>query len=193
MKRRQAIQAILGTPVLTALPAASATSPEPQQPDETAKLATVVGDAAGDPVRKFFTPQQHAALRKLGDLLVPPGEHRAGASQAQAAEFLDFLISQSARSRQVLYSNGLDRLQLESGRRYNHRFEDLTVEQADSLLVPLREPWTWHGPTDSFARFLHAAKEDLMAATSASREYAAVQSGAGRRASGMGTYWYAIE
>ena len=191
MKRRQAIQALLGTPVLTALPPASAAPLRTPPPaGEMPKLTTTTADAAADGERKFFTPQQLATLRRLGDLLVPAAENRPGAAAAKAAGFLDFLLSQSAHERQVLYSNGLDRLQLESGRRYNRRFEDLTDEQADAFMTPLQTPLTYRG---LLAEFLWAAREDLLAATLNSREYAEAQAAAGRRAPGVGTYWYAIE
>ena len=191
MKRRQAIQAILGTPVLTALPPASAAPQQTPRPaSDTPKLTATVADAAADAERTFFTPQQMAVLRRLGDLLVPGGENRPGAAEAGAAEFLDFLLSQSGHARQVLYSNGLDRLQLESGRRFNRRFEDLTAEQAGVFMTPLRTPMNRNG---TFAEFLWAAREDLLAATLNSREYAAAQIAAGRRAGGIGTYWYPIE
>jgi hypothetical protein len=191
MKRRQAIQAILGTPVLTALPPASAAPQQTPRPaNETPKLTSTAADAAADPLPVFFTPQQLATLRRLGDLLVPAGENRPGASQAQAAEFLDFLLSQSAYSRQVLYSNGLDWLQLESGRRFNRRFQDLTSEQADTLMTALQTPMSHRGRLNEF---LWAAREDLLGATLNSREYAAAQTAAGRRAGGLGTYWYPIE
>ena len=192
MKRRRAIQAILGTPVLTALVPASGAPQQTSRPaSEIPKLATVVADGAADPSPAFFTTEQLAALRKLGDLLVPKSEHRPGAADAKAAEFLDFLIAQSGHARQVLYSNGLDRLQLESGKRFNRRFEDITAEQADGLLAPLRTLPAGHG--SSLEEFLWAVRGDLLAATLNSREYAEAQTAAGRRASGTGTYWYPIE
>jgi hypothetical protein len=185
MKRRQAIQALLGTPALAAVPL-----PEPQQrpPDDSPKLATQTADAASDPEHRFFSPTQYAALEKLADLIVPAGPNRPSARDAKAVEFLDFLIAQSPHSRQTLYSNGLDTLQMESGRRYNHRFEDLTPEQAAVFLTPLRDT----RPAAN-AQFLRAVKEDLVAATFSSREYAEEQTAAGRRAGGMGTYWFPIE
>jgi hypothetical protein len=182
MKRRQAIQALLGTPVLTALPAAEAAPQIPRQPDEMPKLALTTADAAADASPKLFTPQQMAALRRLADLMVPAGPDRPGANDAKAPEFLDFLVSQSAHGRQVLYANGLDLLQLESGKRFHRRFEDLDAEQAGELVGSL------HGGT-----FLHAVRDDLLTATFNSREYAEAQKAAGRRAGGMGTYWYPIE
>jgi Gluconate 2-dehydrogenase subunit 3 len=193
MKRRQAIQAILGTPVLTALPTASAAPPAPQTPraaSDMPKLTTTQAEAAADPERKFLTVQQLATLRRLGELFVPSGENRPGATDARATEFLDFLLAQSPHSRQVLYSNGLDRLQLESGRRFNHRFEDLTAEQAGSFMEALRTPLN---RTGYLGEFLWTAREDLLAATLNSREHAEAQAAAGRRAVGVGTYWYPIE
>jgi hypothetical protein len=191
MKRRHAIQALLGTPALSALPTSATAAPQAQT--EAPKLISTAGDAVGEPVRKFFSPPQFAALKRLGDLLVPEGENRPGASQAKAAEFLDFLISQSPHTRQVSYSNGLDRLQLEAGKRFNRRFEDLTSEQAGALVEPLHEKWTYRVQADSFRGFLRAAKDDLLAATLNSREFAEAQAAAGRRASGVGTYWFPIE
>jgi hypothetical protein len=184
MKRRQVIQALLGTPALTAIPLPAQDMP---------KLTLAPADAVGDAVTRYFTPPQFAALRKLGDLIAPSAAGRPGARDAKAAEFLDFLLSQSPADRQSLYRGGLDRLQSESRRRYSSVFEELTAQQADTVLAPIHEPWTYAAPADPFARFLRQAKEDLLAATFNSREYAEAQTAAGRRAPGMGTYWYPIE
>jgi Gluconate 2-dehydrogenase subunit 3 len=188
MKRRQVIQALLGTPALTAIPLPAQT---PQ--NEIPKLAITAPDAVGDAVARYFTPSQFAALRKLGDLIVPAASGRAGAREAKAAEFLDFLLAQSPAERQSLYRNGLDRLQSESRRRYSTVFEELTAPQADTVLAPMHEAWTYAAPSDPFARFLRQAKEDLLTATLNSREHAEAQAAAGRRNSGVGTYWYPIE
>ena len=141
----------------------------------------------------FFSPDQIAALRKLGDLIVPAGEGRPAASDASVAEFLDFLIGRSPAPRQTLYVDGLNHLQSESQRRYRKAFDQLSAEQSSSILAPLSQPWTYAAPADAFARFLREAKEDLIAATVNSREYAAAQQASGRRAGGMGTYWFRIE
>src|SRR3954451_9241720 len=106
MKRRLAIQALIGAPALTALPLPAQT---PQA--EIPKLATATADAVGDALPRYFAAPQLAALRRLGDLMLPPAPGRASAGDAKAAEFLDFLISQSPTERQSLYRNGLDHLQ----------------------------------------------------------------------------------
>jgi hypothetical protein len=184
MRRRSVLQSLAALPALTALPA---------QQSETPKLATASADAVGEGLRRYFSAPQFAALQKLGDLLVPAAAARPSASQAHDAEFLDFLISQSPPDRQSLYRGGLDRLQSDARARYGKPFEELNAEQVDTLLAPLKQPWTYAAPTDSFARFLRAAKDDFIQATVNSREFAEAQTSAGRRAPGLGTYWYPVE
>jgi hypothetical protein len=186
MKRRQAIQALLGAPAIAAIP-------PPAQAQDMPKLATANAEAVGDAVARFFSAPQMAALRRLGDLVVPGTAGRPGASDAKAAEFLDFLLSQSPAGRQALYRAGLDRLQTDARNRSGAAFEALSPQQADAILAPLHAPWTYTEPSDPFARFLRAVKEDLLAATMNSREFAEAQAAAGRRGTGMGTYWYPVE
>jgi hypothetical protein len=157
------------------------------------KLATSTADAVGDPSTRYFSNPQMAALRRLGDLVVPAGAGRPGARDAKAAEFLDFLIGQSPADRQSLYRNGLDHVQNEARSRFSAAFESLTAQQADEVLAPLHAAWTYTAPANPFARFLREAKEDLIAATMNSREYSDAQVAAGRRATGVGTYWYPVE
>src|SRR5689334_5052826 len=102
MKRRLAIQALLGTPALTALPLPAQTPQAARPADEIPKLTVATADAVGDGVPRYFSGPQIAALRTLGDLMVPAAQGRAGARDAKAAEFLDFLISQSPPDRQSL-------------------------------------------------------------------------------------------
>src|SRR3954469_17365072 len=138
MKRRLAIQALIGAPALTVLPLPAQTSQS-----EIPKLATATADAVGDALPRYFAAPQFAALRKLGDLLIPAAPGRASAAEAKAAEFLDFLISQSPVERQGLYRNGLDRLQSEASRRHSTAFEALSAQQADAILAPLHAAWTY--------------------------------------------------
>lgn len=157
------------------------------------KLATSNAEAVGDAVTHFFSAPQLAAMRRLGDLVIPSAPNRPGARDAKAAEFLDFLLAQSPAARQQLYRSGLDHLQSEARRRFNTAFEELTVEQADTVVAPLHAAWTYAAPANSFARFLREAKEDLITATMNSREFIEAQTAAGRRGAGIGTYWYPVE
>src|SRR5438270_10744694 len=96
MKRRQAIQALLSAPAIAAIPI-SATA------QELPKLVTSTADSIGEAATGYFSSSQMAALRRLADLIVPSSSGRPGAVDAKAAEFLDFLLSQSPEDRQSLY------------------------------------------------------------------------------------------
>ena len=123
--------------------------------------------------------------------MVPASGGRPGAVAAGAPEFLDFLIGKSPAPRQRIYRTGLDKLESDAKHRFGKSFPDLTATEADSLLAALHQPWMHAGPVDELARFLEAAKEDILRATMNSREFLA--SGGQRRASGLGTYWHAFD
>ena len=195
MKRRQALRSILSLPAITALPAlAQEKVPAELKPaaiEENPKLAMTAADAVAPSTARFFTPQQLATLHRLADLIMPPVNGKPGASDASVPEFLDFLIGESPSDRQVLYRNGLDHLEAEAKRRYSKPFADISAEQANDLLAPLRQTWSFQGPSDPFAKFLNDAKEDVLRATLSSREWAT--SGSQRRGSGgVGSYWYSL-
>jgi hypothetical protein len=147
----------------------------------------------GKPVPKFLSSEQFSALERLADLIMPPQAERPGAKQASAAEFLDFLISESPADRQQLYRAGLDKLNAEAGRRGGKLFSSLTPEDASDILKPLAAAWTYEPPSDAFARFLLTAKEDILRATYNSREFTTAMSRVSRGFSGSGYYWLPIE
>lgn len=162
---------------------------------EPPKLETTVADAVGDMEPRFFNPQQFAALRKLSDILLPPLSGSPGALDAQAPEFLDFLLSESPADRQKLYRDGLDALNAAARKRFNKPFAETTATQAVELLAPLRDAWTFDPPADPLARFLQAAKNDVRTATMNSREYVTASGAAGGRRGfgGQGLYWYPLD
>src|SRR5947209_11235664 len=86
----------------------------PQQPHAIPQLEVMAVDLAGQPAPHYFNAIQFATLRKLGELLVPPLKNNPGATEAKAAEFLDFLLSASPEDRQLLYLSGLDSLEEQS-------------------------------------------------------------------------------
>ncbi len=193
MKRRTVLRSLFAVPSVAALPTeALAQEAKPATP-ETPKTATMEADAASDPLVKTFDAVQFSALRKLSQILMPASHDAPGALDASAPEFLDFLIGVSPPDRVTLYKAGLDRLNAEAHRRYNKPFGEITPEQAEPILAPLREPWSYRGPADAFARFLLAAKSDLLTATANSREHVAVVSQRRRSGGGVGQYWYPIE
>jgi hypothetical protein len=201
MRRRgfvKALAAIPAAPALLAQQAAPAPAPAaaPARPpsDELPVLTPSVPDVAADMMPRFFTPAQFSALRRVSDLLMPAMSGAAGALDAKAPEFLDFLISESPADRQHVYQAGLDALNQQSAKRFNKPFADLDAAQADGFLAPLRQPWTFDEPADPIAAFLRAAKQDVRTATVNSREYSsAATPGGGRRFGGGGLYWYPLD
>lgn len=151
-----------------------------------------VPDAAAETVLHFFTAQQFATLRKLADILMP-ASGAPGALEAKAPEFLDFFLSQSSADRQQLYRNGLDGLNAQSKRRFTKPFADVDAGQADMLLAPLREPWTYDAPADPVAAMLRAAKDDVRRATTNSREWNLAATAGRTRGGGGGLYWLPID
>lgn len=192
------IQSALGISAASALPASlfsQEKKAELARPviDETPKLALSVPDAVGNGVTRFFDSDGFAALRRLGEILVPARQNTPGAVEAEAAEFLDFLIGQSPSDRQILYRDGVAQLNQQARSRYSKPFADLSGSEADAILAPLREAWTYNGPADPFARFLRSAKDDFLQATVNSRQWAAALAKRSRSASGLNTYWFPIE
>lgn len=114
-----------------------------------------------------------------------------GAIEAEAAEFLDFLIGESPADRQALYRVGLDELNHRAQQQFEAPFAHLTPEQADSVLAPLRAPWT--ADPDPFTQFLRTAKQDILQATQNSHTWIREVSKRERSAGGLGMYWLPIE
>lgn len=183
------------TPPAPATPqpvAPTQTPATPAAPAAVPVLDTVAADTAATTVTGFFTAPQFAALRRLSDVLVPRLGDAPGALDAGAPEFLDFLMAKSPAERQTLYRSGLDALQAQARQRFGVDFEDVTVEQADQLLAPLREPWTFAPPGDPLAAFLRAAKQDVRTATQNSVVAAEATRATGGRGGGVGLYWYEV-
>jgi len=177
-------------------PSSPAQTPVRPPSDELPVLTPSVPDAAAEMMRRFFTPAQFSALRRVSDLLMPSLNGAPGALEAKAPEFLDFLIGESPADRKHVYQAGLDALNQQSMKQFRKPFADTDASQADTLLAPLRKPWTFEEPADPVATFLRAAKQDVRTATVNSREYSAAASGAnggGRRFSGGGLYWYPLD
>jgi hypothetical protein len=190
MQRRKLLQSILGAPAVFAVPGAA----QERRIDETPKLALATADVASGTVAKFFrTEEERAAFRKLGEILMPAADPAPGANEADAAGFLDFLLAESPADRQALYREGVARLNRDARAKYSKPFGALTAGEAAPILAPLKEPWTYAGPSDPFACFLRAAKDDFWQATINSRSWAEAMSARSRGAQGVGQYWLPIE
>lgn len=186
MRRRRILQVAAGLPAAVALrgqnPYAAATS---GKPDELPKLEAIPPDGVADSKPKFCSGLQLAVLRRLADLIVPKLGETPGAADAQAAEFLDFLLSESPADRQSLYRNGLDALNAKG-------FLKADAAGAAAMLAPLGKPWTYKAPAEPLAAFLRTAKADILTATVNSKEWIQVVSQRNRNAAGTSLYWTEI-
>ena len=193
MKRRKFIQTMAAAPAL-AVPVTSAQAQQPGNPQgrpapDIPRLETSVSDVAAAYTPKFLTALQFSALRKLSAILMPARGNNPGALEAEAPEFLDFLIGQSPVERQQIYRAGLDLLNAQAMKQFKKNFADVDDTQANTLLAPLRIAWTYNPPTEPLARFLREAKADVRTATMNSREWNTT----GGRRTGVGQYWYPID
>jgi len=164
----------------------------PAVPDP-APLDFSIADEGADPVSKFFSARQFATLKRLCDLLMPAAPGSPGALEARVPEFMDFLIGDAPTQRQQLWLSGLDELEYQSQSRFRKAFVDTDATQADTLLAPLRQAWSFEPPDDPVARLLAAAKQDVRTATFNSFERNMAAAGGKRPRGGGGLYWLAIE
>ena len=97
------IQSVLGVSAASALPLPlfSQQQKSAQVLEENPKLTVSAPDVVAEAATRFFDPEAFQAFRHLGEILVPPRQNLPGAVQAEAAEFLDFLIGQSPADRQT--------------------------------------------------------------------------------------------
>jgi hypothetical protein len=201
MKRRRFIKALAAAP---AVPALVAQQPAPPQPGrgaarpamEIAQLPLTEAGEIADPVPRFFTPTQFAALRKLSGILVPPAAGNIGALDCDAPEFIDFLVSASPADRQQLYRNGLDAVNLQARTKFGKPFADLDATQADAILKPLMATvaWAYDPPKDPLKHFIFQAHQDIRTATKNSIEASTAGASSGRRGlAGAGLFWNPID
>jgi hypothetical protein len=82
---------------------------------------------------QFFTAHEFKTLRRLSDLIIPADAHSPGALQAGAAEFIDYLTSNSPELARI-YTGGFGWLDHEMQRRYALDFVDAKPEQQSAVL-----------------------------------------------------------
>lgn len=215
MKRRRFLKGIAAAPAAPALLAQQATAPTipaaPATPPgrggrggrgaagarDVPKLEMTAPDLVSEPVARFFSASQFAALQKLSGILVPPIKDNPGALDCGVPEFLDFLIGASPADRQRLYRNGLDTLNAQAKKQFGKAFADVDAKQADAILRPMlvAVPWAYDPPKDPIKHFISAARQDVQTATRNSREASAAAAAAGRRGigGGGGQYWNPVD
>ena len=177
------------------LPASAPTVPPivPPGRTETPSTRVIAADAVADLTPMTFNPEQLAALKKFSDLTAPPFEDAPGAREAEAAEFLDFLIGRSSQDQIALYRQGLDYLNARSRELFSKNFAALDGKEAEPILAPLNSPWSPDEPTDMAVRFLRDARNDILQALFSSRNYISAISEKKRSRQAAGFYWRNIE
>lgn len=170
MQRRSILYAMLGL-----APAAHAWQAGSQA------IPTTNAEAVSMGLPRFFSATDLELFAELGQTLIPAFDGRPGAKEAEAPEFLDFLLGQSPADIQALYKQGMVtyKLRRKAG--------------MDAALKELSEPWTHAGPKTNYAKFLQAAKIAFHQATVNSRQWAEAMSTRSRGAAGIGSYWLPIE
>lgn len=186
MKRRRFLQALAATPAIPAL-TPQAVAQQPAEPPAVPPLTYAAPDAAADTVLRLFDARQFRTLQRLSELFEPSTGGSPSGVETRAPEFLDFLLGESSRDRQLLYLGGLDTLEYNAQTRWGKAFADCDASQAAEVLAPLSQPWSYTAP-DPFTAFLRSAREDVRTATHNSVEWA--QSG---RYATAGSYWKPIE
>ncbi|HEY6987736.1 MAG TPA: gluconate 2-dehydrogenase subunit 3 family protein [Bryobacteraceae bacterium] len=194
MKRRSLLRAAAALPAAGLLRAQQPVvppQPAPAAMEEIPVIESTIPDTAAATVASYFSPEQFATLRRLSDLIAPAMQGAPGAMEAEAPEFLDFLIGESPADRQTLYRTGLDELNDRAQQQFEAPFARLTAEQADRVLAPLRAAWTVN--PDPVTQFLRTAKQDILQATQNSHTWIREVSKRERSAGGLGMYWLPIE
>jgi Gluconate 2-dehydrogenase subunit 3 len=209
MRRRRFMQALAAAPAAPLIAQQAATAPVAAQQGAPARtgrggpgpgsgpamLEVTAPDSVAEPVARFFTMPQYAALHRLSGLIQPPLKGNPGALDCGVPDFLDFLIGVSPADRQQLYRNGLDALNAQAKKQFAKSFADLDDAQAHTILQPMlvAVPWPTDPPKDALKAFLFAVREDVPMATRNSPEYAAAAGASGRRVGGGGLVWRPID
>lgn len=82
---------------------------------------------------KYFKLHQHRTMRTLGDLIMPADDHSPAASEAGAAEFIDFLCSRNAELAEI-FDGGLAWMDDYMRRKYSADFLAAKPAQQTALL-----------------------------------------------------------
>ncbi|NDJ13248.1 MAG: gluconate 2-dehydrogenase subunit 3 family protein [Acidobacteriia bacterium] len=200
VKRRRFMQAIAAAPAVPALVTPALVTQQNMQAQTAparpaGPLASGKRDAVGEPVARFFSATQLAALHRLCELLMPPMGGNPGAIEAGVPEFLDFHVGQSPADRQQMYRSGLELLNSRSAAKFGKAFAALDATQADAIIRPLLVlvPWQFELPKEPGARFMAAAHDDIRVATRNSREWTQAAIAAGRRPVGAQLYFFPVD
>ncbi len=89
--------------------------------------------AGGEYVPKAFNAHEYQTLQRLSDLIIPVDEHSPGALAAGAADWIDFMASNSPELREI-FTGGMAWVDHEMQRRYGADFLGAKPEQQAAML-----------------------------------------------------------
>ena len=87
----------------------------------------------GEYAPKAFNAHEYKTLQRLSDLIIPADEHSPGALAAGAADWIDFMSSNSPELREI-FTGGMAWLDHDMQRRYGADFVDAKPEQQTAML-----------------------------------------------------------
>lgn len=123
----------IGTSVALATYGAGVVTPAAAQHIHNAVAAQKAATAKGPYAPKCFTAHEFATLQKLSELIIPADDHSPGAFEAGAAEFIDYMGSNSADLKEI-FTGGIGWLDREMQRRYEADFLNAKPDQQITML-----------------------------------------------------------
>ena len=88
----------------------------------------------------FFTPQQHALVEELSEVIIPADSHSGGAKAAKVADYIEQVIGACVDEQQkALWQEGLRLVNALSQQRTGKSFVDASPEEKIALLTILSD------------------------------------------------------
>jgi hypothetical protein len=123
----------IGTSVALATYGAGVVTPSAAQHIHNAVAAQKAATPKGPYAPKCFTAHEFATLQKLSELIIPADDHSPGAREAGAAEFIDYMGSNSTDLAEI-FTGGIGWLDREMQRRYEADFLNAKPGQQIGML-----------------------------------------------------------
>lgn len=123
MQRRNALKLLVGAAGLPLL-----------STEALAFFQSVQNQVAQQATLKTFTPDQHAIVETMAELIIPATD-TPGAKAARVSEFIDLILSEwSKEEEKVRFLAGVDEVNRHSQVLYGKRFVDATVAQQSEIV-----------------------------------------------------------
>jgi hypothetical protein len=160
----------------------------------TPNIPVTTPDVVATTDAHYFTAARYATLVRLCEIMMPANNGYPGAIQAEAPEFLDFLLGGSPVDKQAMYNEGLDRLNADTMKKSSVAFAKTDAAQADAAIRPYLKGWiNDHPPKEKHEQFIALAHREIRTATINSPAWASAAEASGERTPGVGLYWAPID